>query len=591
MRCKRLFLSAALIFVLGIAAGLCSCRSSSAGLTAFQSGDNTVTMTPRAEAIDVTPPERVRVSGISLAANSLAMKVGETLTLDTAIAPENATNTGLIWTTSQPDVVSVAGDGTVRAVGVGNTTVTVVTKDGGYMACCQISVRSVPVTGVSLNAEELLVFVDGTETLAATIEPEDATNTNLKWESSDESIVKVEDGTLTGVSEGKATVTVTTIDGKKTASCEITVEIEPIDAEKVSFPSETVNVSAGETIELTYIFEPEEANNQKLEWTSSDPSVATVDKGKITAVREGTATILLRVETEENGILEASCQIVVNPAPIKPVTGIGLSQTTLGLRLGDSGTLTATVKPENATDKTVVWTTSDSSIAAVENGVVTAVGVGTATVTAASSDGNFRADCQVTISARDIPVEGVSLSETGVYLLEGERWLLTASVSPANATNQEILWASGNTDVVSVENGVLEAVGIGQTFVTATTADGSRRAICSVFVEPDEDNEAGDFEYEINDGTVTVLSYNGTRKIMRIPAEMDGYEVKTIAADAFLGNETIRRVFLPNTVNQIGDWAFAACTNLREININNAEDQVVLGGGWKPSYTEVMFAQ
>ncbi len=591
MRCKRLFLSAAFIFVLGIAAGLCSCRSSSADLTAFQSGDNTVTMTPRAEAIDVTPPERVRVSGISLATDSLAMKVGETLTLETEIAPENATNTGLIWTTSRPDVVSVTGDGAVSAVGVGNATVTVVTKDGGYMAFCQISVRSVPVTGVSLNAEELLVFVDGTETLAATIEPEDATNTNLKWESSDESIVKVEDGTLTGVSEGKATVTVTTIDGMKTASCEITVEIEPIDAEKVVFQSETVNVSAGETIELNYIFEPEEANNQKLEWISSDSSVATVEEGKVTAVREGTATILLRVETEENGILEARCQIIVNPAPIKPVTGIGLSQTTLGLRLGDSGTLIATVKPENATDKTVVWTTSDSSIATVEAGVVRAVGIGTATVTATSSDGNFHADCQVTISARDIPVEGISLSETGVYLLEGERWLLTASVSPANATNQEILWASGNTDVVCVENGVLEAVGIGQTFVTATTADGSRRAICSVFVEPDEDNEAGDFEYEINDGAVTVLSYNGSRKIMRIPAEIDGYEVKNIAADAFLGNETIRRVFLPNTVIKIGDWAFAACTNLREININNAEDQVILGGGWKPSYTEVMFAQ
>lgn len=591
MRCKRIIMSVISILLLSMAAGLCSCQSEPADVIPSDSVENTVTMTPRVPAKDVTPPEIVRVSGIYLGSESLAMKVGETLALETNISPENATNTGLIWTTNRPDIAAVTGDGTVRAVSVGSATITAVTKDGGYMAYCEVSVRSVPVTDVKLNAEELLVFVDGTETLAATIEPEDATNQNLRWTSSDESIVKVEDGTLTGVSEGKATVTVTTLDGNKTASCEITVEIEPIDAEKVSFSSETVTMTVGEVSELAYVFEPEEANNKKLEWISSDPAVAVAEAGKITAVGEGSATILLRVETEENGILEASCQVIVNPAPVKPVSGVKISQSTMGLKVGDSGTLNAVVEPENASDKTVVWTTSDSSIAKVEAGVVTAVGEGSAVITASSADGKFQAVCQVTVSTREIPVTGILLSDTVVYLLEGERWLLTASVTPTDATNQELLWSSGNHDVATVDNGVLVAEDTGWTFITVTTADGNYRAMCSVFVEEDTDNAAEDFEYEIRDGTVTILSYSGSRKIMRIPSRIEGYEVKAIATDAFLGNETIRRVFLPDTVREIGSWAFAACTNLEEIYINNAEDEMILGGAWKPTYTEVIFAQ
>ena len=176
-----------------------------------------------------------------------------------------------------------------------------------------------------------------------------------------------------------------------------------------------LEIGESETLSVTVL--PNNATDKSIIWVSSDESVATVVNGRVTAVGGGTTTI---TATTSNG-KKATCSVTVNePAPeIIEVTSISLSQTSLTLEIGESQTLTATVLPSNATDKSVTWTSSVQSVATVANGKVTAVGSGTATITAATSNGK-KATCNVTVDAA-VPaitqVEGATIDGTEIFML------------------------------------------------------------------------------------------------------------------------------------------------------------------------------
>ena len=167
----------------------------------------------------------------------------------------------------------------------------------------------------------------------------------------------------------------------------------------------------GATETLTATVNPDEAANKNVTWTSSDESVATVVNGVVTAVKSGTATIT--VTTEDGGYTD-TCTVTVTI----PATGVTLDTTTEKMTVGDEVTLEATVAPENATNKNVTWTSSDETVAIVANGVVTAVGAGTATITVTTEDGGFTAECTVTVEPKYV-VE-VNIEEDGDYVADEE---------------------------------------------------------------------------------------------------------------------------------------------------------------------------
>ena len=184
------------------------------------------------------------------------------------------------------------------------------------------------------------------------------------------------------------------------------------------------------------------------------------------------------------------------PDPDDPivVTGITLDKTTATVEEGAKVTLTATVTPDNATDKTVTWSTSNEAIATVSGGVVTGVKAGEVTITAKAGDKS--ATCTVTVTAAAtepevVPVTGVTLNQTAVTLDIDQSITLTATVAPENATNKAVRWASDKTDVATVDaNGKVTAVAAGTASITVTTADGDKSATCTVTVtaaatEPD----------------------------------------------------------------------------------------------------------
>ena len=184
----------------------------------------------------------------------------------------------------------------------------------------------------------------------------------------------------------------------------------------------------------------------------------------------------------DGGTLDSTLATNLGESVIYKVTKVELDKTSLELTEGGTARLTATILPDNATNKNVTWSTSDASIATVTDGVVTAVAPGTATITVTTEDGGKTATCAVTVAAATVPVTGVTLNKTSTSLYVGDTETLTATVAPDNATDRAVNWTSSNPSVATVENGVVTAVGAGTATITVTTQDNDYTASCTVTV-------------------------------------------------------------------------------------------------------------
>lgn len=258
-------------------------------------------------------------------------------------------------------------------------------------------------TAIKLDQDKVTLGVGETATLKATIEPEEATNKNVTWSSSDDTTVTVEDGVVTGKKVGTATITAETSNGLK-ATAEVIVK--EIAVTKVTLSETTATMTIGGELELTATIEPKNATDQRLTWSSSDTGVATVDSnGKVTAKAAGTATI---TATAASGIT-AACEITVSDEVIE-VTAVTLDRTKATVKVGKSLQLTATIEPSGATDQKLEWTSSDSDIAIVTDGRVTGVAPGEVTITVKTTNGKT-ATCTINVEkTKGVPdVPGVEI--------------------------------------------------------------------------------------------------------------------------------------------------------------------------------------
>ena len=269
----------------------------------------------------------------------------------------------------------------------------IVTGAGGSVTsnAATLTVKAIPVTDVKLNKNNITLTVGGIETLTATVEPTNATNKTVMWSSSNDSVAMVDsNGEVTGISKGVATITAKATDGSDVgATCEVEVKQLVTD---INLTDMQINV--GETKQVQAEVLPENANEKALTWSSSDNNIAPVDSnGNVTGISRGTATITATSTDGSN--ISATCKVEVK----QQVTGISLNKTELSLYTGRSETLTATVKPDNANDRTLIWSSSNPEVATVDsNGNVKAIGRGEAVITATANDGSGEtATCTVTV--------------------------------------------------------------------------------------------------------------------------------------------------------------------------------------------------
>ena len=316
------------------------------------------------------------------------------------------------------------------------------------MATCLVKVGT-PVSGISLSKSSASMYVgDSPLALTATITPSNASDKSVVWSSSDASVASVTagsglDATVTPVAAGTATITVSTQDGKFSASCVLTV-MQHVTG--VSISKSSLTLYTGQTETLSAQVKPDDATDTRLTWSSSDKTVATVANGKVTALKAG--SVQIRVTTFEGGFQDV-CNLTVK----QHVTGLDLSHSTRTIYLGQTVTMTATVLPSDASDKSVTWTSSNSDIVSVtQNGSVTANAMGEAEITATSNDGGFSKTCKVTVVEPLVPATSLTLTPKTMSLNIGDSGALELQILP-NDCNEKLKWESSDPSVATVNNG------------------------------------------------------------------------------------------------------------------------------------------
>ena len=418
------------------------------------------------------------VRSVVLDNTTVTLVEGATMALNASVIPADEETESIEWSTSDAAVATVDESGLVTAISAGTATITA--KAGELTATCEVTVESafVAVEEIVLGQATATLVEGETMTLVATVTPDEATEKSVTWTTSDENVATVDvAGVVTAVSAGVATITAKA--GDVEATCEVTVERAFVAVEEIVLGQATATLVEGETMTLVATVTPDDATEKSVTWTTSDEAVATVDEaGVVTAVSAGVATI-----TAKAGDVEATCEVTVERAFVA-VEEITLDQTAATLVEGETITLVATVTPDEATDKSVTWTTSDEAVATVdEEGVVTAISAGVATITAKAGD--VEATCEVTVESAFVAVEEITLDQTAATLVEGEAITLVATVTPDEATDKSVTWTTSDEAVATVdEEGVVTAISAGVAIITAKAGD--VEATCEVTVESAE---------------------------------------------------------------------------------------------------------
>lgn len=293
---------------------------------------------------------------------------------------------------------------------------------------------------------------------------------------------------------------------------------------------ETATIEVGQQLDLKAKLNPEGVECP-IEWYSMKPQVAMVDEnGKVTGISTGNVNVVAKASG-----FRAGCILTVVPATIH-VTGIALSSYDLSIEVGKTSTITATVSPEDATTKTIYWTSSDIDIAIVDDGEITTYRVGEVDITATTKDGGFSATCHVTVKVPDIRVTGVSLDRTSATLWTDEILQLIPTVVPANATNQNVTWKSSSEAVAKVSStGLVTGVGEGECDIEVKTSDGGFTAQCHITVKKGSTEVQGVSLAEKNlkmyvgaSGTLTASVYPATALNKNVSWSSDKTDVVSV---------------------------------------------------------------
>ena len=430
---------------------------------------------------------------------------------------------------------------------------------------------------MTVTPSRIEIIEGGSAALSASVSPEAASDRAVSWSSSDRSVATVDKtGTVQGLKPGTATVTATA-EGKS-GTCAVTVKAKAVNVTEVTLDKTELTLTEGEAETLTATVKPDNADNRKVTWSSDKTEIATVDgAGKVTAVKAGEAVVTV---TTEDGGKTATCKVTVKAKAVN-VTDVTLDKTELTLTEGEAETLTATVKPDNADNRKVTWSSDKTEIATVDGaGKVTAVKAGEAVVTVTTEDGGKTATCKVTVKAKVVPVTGVEVNPWAVTLSVRGTSKLSYTIRPADATNQNVKWESESPSVATVDSeGNVQGVAAGTAKIYVTTEDGGFKSYCTVTVKKAESKfEVGGlwYEYYYAPNLARVIpdpdgiKYGGN---ISIPGQIEyggiTYSVYQIGSHAFDECADLKSVTLGEGIEYIDAWAFYNCPNLERITFSS----------------------
>ena len=360
----------------------------SSGTAYISATDGSSTDTCKITVLDYYIP----VNNIILSKDSETLAINTTSKINVSVDPVNASNKKAYFISSNPQIVSVDSEGNIKANAIGTAyiSITIENKTKTYKVNV---VNSLNISLKSISIPKSLTIKEGeTNKLNVTYSPSDATNKKITWKSSNTRVVTVDSsGNVKGVSTGSATITATSNDGNYIATCKITVTAVDKSLKSISLNKTELKLEMGKEETLIVNYNPTNAENKKVTWSSSNDEIVKVENGKIKALKPGNAEI--KVVTEE-GKKEAVCKVTVVSAPIE---SISFSDESISVYLGSITTLVTNSVPNNTTIENPIWTSSDEAIATVEDGKVTANKIGTTTITVSDESKKITASIEVNV--------------------------------------------------------------------------------------------------------------------------------------------------------------------------------------------------
>ena len=409
-------------------------------------------------------------TGVKMTYTNISLNVGQFFDMKVTVTPANSTESSLIWESLNPSIATVSTTGRITARASGTTTVMVKTQNG-VTSFCTVTILD-PVLSLELDPTEIVLDIDETFVIDPVFKPTKPSNMEVVWSSSNEDVAEIdEDGEVYALSGGTSVITCESVDGGYRAFCLVTV-IEPVI--EITISPETYRLGVGKTYALTAtISNHGTATNTEIEWSSSDDSICEVDEnGKITGIDYGYATIY--AEAADGSGAFATCEVRV----IREVTSIKLNHTTLSILQGETISLKSTIQPSNASYQTAIFSSSDESVAIVdEDGVLTALNAGSVIIRAEARDNSGKyAICYVTVTT-PVASTGVTVSDKEIVLAPGEKKQVTISMKPYNTTDTK-MWTSNNQAVASVDSsGTITAHTTGSATITVMTSSGKTATV------------------------------------------------------------------------------------------------------------------
>ena len=423
------------------------------------------------------------LEGLTAGGNSdlpvLVLSVKKGVQLQTTVKPQSLRNKKVTLTAEDPEILRVQGS-TVTGLKAGETLLTIASEADPQAALSLRVVVVQPVTRLSLRASEKSVAVGGTIQLTADAQPESATRKQVVWTSADERIATVDaEGRVTGVKKGTARIVATAADGSKTRA-NISVQVTQ-NAEEIQLDRTEITVDVKRTAVLKATVLPKNANDRSVVWSSSDESIATVNRqGRVTGVALGDCEIIC---ASSSGNVQARATVHVQQ-PVKSV----VFDSAPFVYVNESARLTWHVEPADATNPAVVLTSANPKVLTVsEDGTVTGVRSGEAYVNAITTDGsNRRARVKVKVGQH---VESVRMTRRTAYIDRGTTSTTGAQISPKDASNKNMTWESADPSIATVSPAKkqpwrvnITGVSSGETTITGTTEDGGFQTSMTVKV-------------------------------------------------------------------------------------------------------------
>lgn len=539
----------------------------------------------------------LKVETMTFAEPSVSIVKTEDKTITLTLNSEEVDNKSMVWTSSDESVATVVQnmnavyplEAIVIAHKVGKATIKAEAQDGsGMSATCEVEVTPLMVSDFSLQTASVVRTIP--TQLEAKVSPDEADNKKLKWTSLTPDVATItEDGMMTGLKIGTAKVKAETTDGSNLSGV-FEVQVIGLPVSTISMPAESSIVKT-ESMKLDYSILPLASDNQKLKWSSNATYIASVDEstGVITAHKVGDA-IITATATDGSGI-SASTKIHVTPLK---VSNIELSNEAMDVLWSTTETLTATVSPELADNKTLKWTSDNEDVATVtQEGVVKGLKVGNANITVMATDGSgVSATCKVTVKlvVIDLSTKTINLRKGSAYVEQ------TTTVLPENYEHKDVVWTTSGNGVASVDkDGHITANKPGvDTLRCSLSYDSHIYSECRVIVYEDNVVYVGGLYYLLNrEATVTSIYggkntsldaknvaqyYSGTINIPEtIIYDGNKYTVRKVGSYAFSCQNELQSIYIPRTVTEVEPHAAIKAEKLNRVNVADESELENIG--------------